>query len=83
MITYNHKYRGPFEYDKFVLNILSFHNIIENLETLEVRGTNEEINSLLSAHNEIKDIFEFFTGDDGICERSFLLALQERKCISL
>lgn len=83
MITYNHKYRGPFEYDKFVLNILSFHNIIENLETLEVRGANEEINSLLSTYNEIKNIFDSFTGDDGICERSFLLALQERKCISL
>lgn len=28
MITYNMRYRGPYEYDKFILNMMQFHNEI-------------------------------------------------------
>lgn len=81
MITYNHKYRGPLEYEKFILNILSFHSVIEELETLEVQGTNEAIENLSSIHKEVDRIFNQFTGKNGICERGFILSLKERKCI--
>lgn len=83
MITYNHKYRGSFEYEKFALNILSFHNAINSLETIEIQGTNEEIATLMSMSNDIDNIFNSFTGKNGICEQSFLLGLKERKCIKL
>jgi hypothetical protein len=29
MIVYNFNHRGPFEYDKFVLNALQFHNEVD------------------------------------------------------
>lgn len=31
MITYNMRYRGSYEYDKFVLNILQFHNEVQDM----------------------------------------------------
>ena len=32
MITYNMRYRGPYEYDKFVLNIFQFLNQVKDIE---------------------------------------------------
>ena len=46
MIIYNNRYRGPYEYDKFALNILSLHNMVEELKTYEFENTNENINSI-------------------------------------
>ena len=28
MIIYNMRYRGPYEYDKLVLNVFQFHNLV-------------------------------------------------------
>ena len=61
MIFYNNRYRGPFEYDKFALNILSFHNIINELETLELKGTKKEFNSLKEIKDNIDIFFEEYT----------------------
>lgn len=83
MITYNNRYRGPHEYDKFILNILSLHNMLEVLETYEVRGATEEITTLHSIHDDVKKVFELFTKRNGISEKSFLLAIKERECIKI
>ena len=32
MIRYNMRYRGPYEHDKFALNILQYHNMITNFK---------------------------------------------------
>ena len=32
MIVYNMRYRGPYEYDKFILNVFQFHNEMIDLE---------------------------------------------------
>lgn len=32
MITYNMRYRGPYEYDKFVLNVFQFLNQVKDIE---------------------------------------------------
>lgn len=31
MIVYNMRHRGPYEYDKFALNILQFSNLVSNI----------------------------------------------------
>ena len=31
MITYNMRYRGPYEYDKFALNILQYINLVKDI----------------------------------------------------
>lgn len=36
MIIYNMPYRGPFEYDKFCLNILQFYNEVQHLTYFEL-----------------------------------------------
>ena len=52
MILYNMRNRGPFEYDKFVLNILQLYNAINLAEINELKLTNEQIKSL----SEIQDL---------------------------
>ena len=57
MIIYNNRYRGPYEYDKFALNILSLHNMVEELKTYEFENTNENINSLINLYNDLNELF--------------------------
>ena len=83
MISYNHKYRGQFEYEKFLLNILPFYNTIKNLETLEIQGTNEELESLLSIQDEVNKTMDMLTGKDSISDRFYVLSIKERECTKL
>ena len=81
MITYNHKYRGEFEYEKFALNILSFHNIISNIKEIELEGNNGSVTTLKSIHNELNEFFNSITGNNGILEKSFLSIIKEKECM--
>ena len=83
MIVYNNIYRGPFEYEKFALNILSFHNIVNSIESIEMENTTEEIQTLTALKDEVDKVFEDFTGANGLCEKNFLLTLTERKCMKI
>lgn len=50
MIIYNMRYRGPFEYDKFCLNILQFYNEVQHLTHFELSdqtGSVSQINDQL------------------------------------
>ena len=38
MIRYNYRYRGPYEYDKFILNTLQLYNEVDRLEDKLVKG---------------------------------------------
>ena len=61
MILYNMRYRGPFEYDKFVLNIFQIHNEVKML----VRKFNEnEEDNLLDIYKDINQIYESLTDKD-------------------
>lgn len=61
MILYNMRYRGPFEYDKFVLNIFQIHNEVKML----VRKFNEnEEGNLLDIYKDINQIYESLTDKD-------------------
>lgn len=79
MIIYNNRYRGPFEYDKFALNILSFHNIINELETLEIKGTKKEFNNLKEIKNDIDIFFEEYTKANGLRNEINLSILKEEE----
>ena len=61
MILYNMRYRGPFEYDKFVLNIFQIHNEVKML----VRKFNEnEEGNLLDIYKDINQIYESLKDKD-------------------
>lgn len=32
MIVYNMRYRGPYEYDKLILNVFQYHNLVLRLK---------------------------------------------------
>ncbi len=49
MINYNMRYRGPYEYDKFILNIFQYSNAIYDFEN----DLNK--NSTFTTINEIKE----------------------------
>ena len=79
MIMYNNRYRGPYEYDKFMFNILSLHNVLESLETVEIRGTVAEITTLKTISEEVNKVFEKIRN---VNEEAFILAIKERECIN-
>lgn len=49
MINYNMRYKGPYEYDKFILNIFQYSNAIYDFEN----DLNK--NSTFTTINEIKE----------------------------
>lgn len=57
MILYNMRNRGPFEYDKFVLNILQLYNAINLAEINELKLTNEQIKSLSEIQELINNYY--------------------------
>lgn len=81
MITYNYKYRGEFEYEKFALNILSFHNIISNIKEIELEGSNGTVTTLRSIHNELNNFFDDITGNKGLFEKAFLSIIKGKECL--
>lgn len=52
MILYNMRYRGPYEYDKTVLNVFQFHNEILSM-TKELEEQNEQNIKLIQDKIEI------------------------------
>ena len=47
MILYNMRERGPFEYDKFVLNVFNIYNTIMLEENTEFKTNSKEYQNLL------------------------------------
>lgn len=47
MIIYNMRYRGPYEYDKLVLNVFQFHNLV-----LKVKKAMEMDDGKLESYTE-------------------------------
>ena len=55
MILYNMRYRGPYEYDKTVLNVFQFHNEILSM-TKELEEQNEQNINLIQ--DKIETLFQ-------------------------
>lgn len=69
MIHYNMRYRGAYEYDKFTLNILQYHN--EMLDFLTDLETTEEVINLKHLHEEVNDLFDRYNKENGVCENIY------------
>lgn len=75
MILYNMRNRGPYEYDKFTLNILQISNAVTLSELQELTESNANKNTLLKLQEEINDIYNSLVGDDntiGLAEKLYL-----------
>ena len=73
MILYNFRHRGPYEYDKFALNILQLHNEVMLLEQRLVEGSASE---LAATTKEFNDSFDLSTDEGSLSQEMLLLAYQ-------
>lgn len=62
MIFYNMRYRGPYELDKFSLNIFNYVNYVNDY-IYDINNTSEEYLTLKELKDNIDDIFYKTVGD--------------------
>ena len=70
MIFYNMRYRGPYEIDKFSLNIFNYVNYV-NEYVYDMNNTSEEYKTLKALQNEIDEIFFNTVGDYQLCDQIY------------
>jgi hypothetical protein len=66
------RYRGPYEYDKFTLNILNYINYVNDY-IYDMNNTSEEFNTLKKMKDEIDDAFETMTKNSEIIYRYLIM----------
>lgn len=71
MITYNMRYRGPYEYDKFALNILQYINLVKDI-TSSVNKNAE--NNLVSKSEKLA---KYIDNIDNIQHELFIMFLKK------
>lgn len=69
MINYNMRYRGPYEYDKFVLNVFQYSNAIYDFENdLTENSTFTTINEIRST---VDGIYNHIVKEKGLSDRIY------------
>ena len=69
MINYNIRYRGPYEYDKFILNIFQYSNAIYDFEyDLSNKGAYTNINEL---KDTVDALFDQITQERGFSDQVY------------
>ena len=69
MINYNIRYRGPYEYDKFILNIFQYSNAIYDFEyDLSSKGAYTTINEL---KDTVDALFDQITQERGFPDQVY------------
>jgi len=75
MILYNMRNRGPYEYDKFTLNVLQIHNAVTLSETYEFSNNKKNKEALISTQSNINEIYNKLIGTSdkiGLTEKLYL-----------
>ena len=69
MINYNIRYRGPYEYDKFILNIFQYSNAIYDFEyDLTNKGAYTTISEL---KDTVDALFDQITQEKGFSDQVY------------
>lgn len=71
MITYNMRYRGPYEYDKFALNILQYINLVKNIAS----SINKDAENNLVSKSE--KLAKYIDNIDSIQHELFIMSLKK------
>lgn len=72
MIYYNMRYRGPYEYDKFTLNVLNYVNYVNDY-LYDMNNTSEEFNTLKQIENEINNAYDICMNNMEKFYQSFMI----------
>ena len=71
MITYNIRYRGPYEYDKFALNILQYINLVKDISSSVNKNAE---NNLVSKSEKLA---KYIDNIDNIQHELFIMSLKK------
>lgn len=79
MIHYNMRYRGPYEYEKFILNVLQYSNNAHDF-TSELNGL-QEYETLKELYDTVTELYNKSTGEYGTTEKCYkkLIMFKEAK----
>ena len=81
MIFYNMRYRGPYELDKFSLNVFNYINYVNDY-IYDINNTSEEYITLKELQNKIDNVFYNTVGDyqlsDQIYKNFIMIDTKER-----
>ena len=72
MIYYNMRYRGPYEYDKFTLNIFNYINYVNDY-IYDMNNTSEEYNTFKQMQNDIDAAFNRCMNNSEIVYKTFIM----------
>jgi len=73
VIKYNFRYRGPFEYDKFKLNIFQFSNEVKYMAKVVKDG---DLNLLDSKSSRLEELFNNLTSENGLMQQLLVLGMK-------
>lgn len=71
MITYNMRYRGPYEYDKFALNILQYINLVKDISSSVNKNAE---NNLVSKSEKLT---KYIDNIDNIQHELFIMSIKK------
>lgn len=71
MITYNMRYRGPYEYDKFALNILQYINLVKDIASSVNKNAE---NNLVSKSEKLT---KYIDNIDNIQHELFIMSIKK------
>lgn len=74
MIAYNMRYKGPLEYDKFILNILQFATEVNYIKDIELQEDEEYI-SILTMHKQITEYLSEISGTNSVSSKCYIKSL--------
>lgn len=75
MILYNMRNRGPYEYDKFTLNILQIHNAVTLSEMYELTDNKVNQDALIEMQTQLNDVYNKLVGTSsttGLAEKIYI-----------
>lgn len=73
VILYNYRYRGPYEYDKFIYNVLQISNETDIIEAKFKDISQQQLQLVLSELNQLLDTL---TGTSSNLHKLHLYSLQ-------
>ena len=73
MIKYNFRYRGPFEYDKFILTVLQLANETKRLRKELAEG---DLNLLAKQNSNLNNLFNSLADENGLLDELLRLRLK-------
>lgn len=68
------RYKGPLEYDKFILNILQFATEVNYIKNIELKE-DEDYVSIISMHNQISQYLLEINGAYSISSKCYIKSL--------